>query len=301
MPDTRKVVLDSVTLRFDGDPKSDSALHELRAADVAEVLRGLAGIVGDFDKAGAFHAEGPADSEVLVRPAQEGSFIIEAIRVAGENWETTAAVVGIPSVASIIQWSTKSARADVADIDYLENGNVKITWQDNTVDEVSKAVWDELRKRKRRRKKQLREIMAPLSDERVTKLDVTGEPQGQGKAEEIQAPEPFVLGRADYDSVAPTDEVEESAETFEVEAKMQTIDFDDPTKWRVRAAGQTRKALVEDAEFLRKVAQGLAISSSDIFRLQIRADKIVKNGRERTTWTVVKVEGHRRTAGDNDS
>lgn len=292
-------VLDSVTLRFDGDEKSGADLHELRAADVAQVLQGLAGIVSDFDKAGAFHDEGPADSVMLVRPPQEGSFIIEAIRMAGENWEAVTTAIGIPSVATIIQLSTKSMRADVQDFEHLENGNVKITWQDDTVHEVSRAVWDELNKRKRRRKKQLREIMAPLADDRVTELDVSGAPSSQGQ--DVPPSEPFVLTRADYESVAPSDEVDESVETFEADAQMQAIDFGDPTRWKVKADGKTRKATVDDADFLRRVAGGLAISSSDIFRLRIRADKIVKNGRERTTWTVLKVEGHRRTAGDNNS
>ncbi|MFC1474119.1 hypothetical protein [Rhodococcus qingshengii] len=301
MPDTRRI-LDSVTLRFDGDERSETALHELRAVDVAEVLRGLAGIVGDFDKAGAFHEEGPADSEVLIRPAREGSFIIEAIRVASENWETVTAVTGIPTIASIIQMSTKSMRAEVADFAHLDNGNVKITWQDNTVNEVSRPVWDELNKRKRRRKKQLREIMTPLSDERVAELDVSGDSTPQeDDGTPPPAAEPFRLTRVDYDSAAPTDEIDESSETFEVDAQMQAIDFSDSTRWKVRAAGMTRKASVEDAEFLKQVAGGLAISSSDIFRLRIRADKIVTNGRARTTWTVLKVESHRRTAGDNDS
>ena len=300
--DTRpRKVLDSVTLRFTGTDPSGADLHELRATDVAQVLQGLAGIVSDFDKAGAFHGEGPADSVVLVRPAQEGSFIIEAIRVASENWETIAAVMGLPTVASIIQMSTKSMRAEVEDFDYLENGNVKITWQDKTVNEVSKAVWDELNKRKRRRKKQLREIMTPLSDERVSELDVSGQAPSQDATEETEALETFTLNRADYDSVAPTDDIAESSETFVADAQMQTIDFGDSTKWRVRAAGRTRKAAVEDADFLRQVAQGLAISNSDVFQLRIRADKIVKNGRERTTWTVLKVENHRRRAGDNDN
>ncbi|MCZ4581916.1 hypothetical protein O4158_23085 [Gordonia amicalis] len=247
MPETRKV-LDSVTLRFVGNEESDSDLHELRAIDVSDVLRGLAGIVGDFDKAGVFHVEGPADSQVLVRPPKEGSFVIEAIRLASENWEGVAAITGVPSLATLIQVSTKSARAGVQDFEYLENGNVKITWQDNTVHEVPKPAWDELNKRKRRRKKQLREIMAPLSDERVSELDVSGQaPSEEGTPDEAPAPEPFVLTRADYDSVAPEDEVEESAETFEVDAQMQTIDFGDPKKWRVKAAGRTRKASVEDA------------------------------------------------------
>ncbi|AMS03841.1 hypothetical protein SEA_BAXTERFOX_31 [Gordonia phage BaxterFox] len=299
MPETRKV-LDSVTLHFDGNEESETDLDELRAVDVADVLRGLAGIVGDFDKAGAFHSEGPADSQVLVRPPREGSFVIEAIRVASENWEAVAAATGIPSIAQLIEWSTRSARAEVEDFEHLENGNVKISWQDNTVNEVPRAVWDELNKRKRRRKKQLREIMAPLSDDRVAELEVSGPPADDDQPEQTPAPDSFSLNRADYDSVAPEDEVEESANTFEVDAQMQTIDFGDPTKWRVRAAGRTRKATVEDADFLSQVTQGLAISNSDIFRLQIREDKIVKNGRERTTWTVLKVIRRRRRAGDDD-
>jgi len=298
MADTRKV-LDSVTLRFDGDEKSGTDLHELRAADVAQVLQGLASFVSDFDKAGAFHDEGPADSVMLVRPPQEGSFIIEAIRMAGENWEGVAAVTGIPSVATLINLATKSMRAEVQDFEHLENGNVKIMWQDDTVQEVSRPVWEELNKRKHRRKKQLREIMAPLGDDRVSTLDVSGAPSSED--EETPPSDEFVLTRADFDSVAPTDEVEESEETFEVDGQMQAIDFGDPTRWKVRAAGQTRKATVDDADFLRRVAEGLAISSSDIFQLRIRADKIVKNGRARTTWTVLKVENHRRRAGDGTS
>lgn len=304
MPDTPKVVLDSVTLRFDGDVRSDSALHELRAADVAEVLRGLAGIVGDFDKAGAFHAEGPADSEVLVRPAQEGSFIIEAVRVAYENRETIAAAstaAGVPTIAKIIEWSTRSMRAEVKDFQHLEHGTVKIDWQDGTSQEVPRNVWDELNKRPRRRKKQLREIMTPLSDDRVKTLDVSGVPPAADDGPEPTAPEPLVLRRADYDSVAPSDEIEETTDTFDVLATMQTIDFGDSTKWRVKAAGQTRKAEVKDKDFLRRVAEGLAISLTDTFLLTIREDKIVKNGRTSTTWTVLKVESHRRTAGDGDN
>jgi len=302
----RRTVLDSVTLRFVGDELADADLHELRAADVAQVLQGLAGIVGDFDKAGAFHEEGPVGSEVLVRPAQEGSFIIEAVRVASENWETIAAAssaTGVPTIAKIIEWSTRSARAEVEDFDHLENGNVKVVWQDGTSQEVPKNAWDELNKRKRRRKKQLREIMTPLSDDRVEELDVSGRPPAvDDDDDQAQTePEPLVLRRADYDSVAPSDDIEETTDTFDVLAQMQTIDFTDPTKWRVKAAGRTRKAEVTDKDFLRRVADGLAISNTDTFQLKIREDKVEKNGRSRTRWTVLKVESRRRTAGDDDT
>lgn len=298
-PTSRKV-LDTVTLRFDGNVESD--LNELLAADVAQVLLGLAGLVSDFDKAHVFHAEGPADSQILVRPPEEGSFIIEAVRVAAEHPEAVAAAVGVPSVSQLIWWATKSARAGVQDFTHLDNGNVKVTWQDGTAEEVPKEAWDELNKRKRRRKKQLREIMAPLGDSRVATLDISGPPPVPTAIEDAEdAPEQFVLTRTDYDSVAPTEDITEKADTFEVLAQMQTIDFADSTKWRVKpAGGRARKAVVADAEFLNQVAKGLAISNSDVFRLQVREDTIVKNGRTRSSWTVLKVESHRRTAGDDD-
>lgn len=110
-----------------------------------------------------------------------------------------------------------------------------------------------------------------------------------------------MLTRADYASVAPTDDITEEADTFEVLAQMQIIDFADSTKWRVKpAGGRARKTVVADADFLNQVTQGLAISNSDVFRLHVREHTIVKNVRTRFDWTVLKVERHRRTAGDDD-
>lgn len=125
-------------LRFVGEAEDGGPLHELRAAHVAEVLQGVAGIAGDFARAGLF-GEGLGGGEVLVRPAREGSFLIEVLRIVQENQDSLAAglgATGAPSLASVIWWSTKSARADVSDFEYLDNGNVKVKWQDDTVDEV---------------------------------------------------------------------------------------------------------------------------------------------------------------------
>ncbi|GFG83337.1 hypothetical protein [Mycolicibacter algericus] len=126
-----------------------------------------------------------------MRPAQDGSFLIEVVRVATENWDVvanavtnavtdnwenaqaTASALGAPTIAAVVWWATKSLRADVKDFSYLDNGRVKINWQDDTVDEVPLAAWKELQKRGRRRKSQLRQIMAPLADSRVTKVDVS--------------------------------------------------------------------------------------------------------------------------------
>jgi hypothetical protein len=89
-------------------------------------------MTSDFEKAGVFHEDGPSGSDILVRPAQEGSFLIEVVRVVTENWDTgkktvaaIAAATGTPSLSTMLWWSTNSMRADVKDFSYLDNGNVK--------------------------------------------------------------------------------------------------------------------------------------------------------------------------------
>jgi hypothetical protein len=190
----------------------------------------------------------------------------------------------------------------VQDFEHLDNGNVKITWQDDTAQEVPEKAWRELNKRDRRRKKQLRQIMAPLSDPNVAALEVANTAkESDNDLVPDEAPETFVLTRPDFVAVAPADDVEETEETFETEAQMSAIDFDDYSKWRVKTVDRKRTATVEDEAFLNRVARGLAIRKSDIFRLRIRENTTKKNGRTRTSWTVLRVEDHRRAADDNDS
>lgn len=298
------VEVETLTLRFQGEAEDGTQLHELRAAHVAEVLNGLVGLSSDFSKAGAF-GENLAGAELLVRPAQEGSFLIEVVRWATQNPELATAAVGatgLPTLGQVLRWATKSARAEPREFEHLDNGNVKVYWQDDTVQEVPLIAWQELNKRDTRRKKQLRQIMAPLSDPLVSSVEVESPPPDEGDAA-ISGPEvSFTLERADYDAVRPPEEeIIEDHEFFETEAQMSAVDFDDPGKWRVRTASETRAATVEDAEFLGRVARGLAIRKSDIFRLRIRRDTVVKNGRKRTTWTVVRVESYRRAANDDDA
>lgn len=294
-------VVDSLTLRFVGEEKDGTALHELRAAHVAEVLQGLVGLSSDFAKAGVF-SDGPAGSEVLVRPAQQGSFLIEVLRIIQDSKEAIgvgAVVAGMPTLSQVIWWATRAARADVSDFEHLKNGNVKVSWQDNTVEEVPLPAWQELQKRDRRRKKQLRQIMAPLSDARVSSLEVQSPPTAEVEAGEDA--EAFTLTRPDYDAVRPDDEINERQEIFEIEAQMSAIDFDNPTRWRVKTKDSTRAVTVEDEDFLGRVANGLAIRKSDIFKLRVREDTVEKNGRTRRTWTVLGVESYRRAAHDDDT
>ncbi|MHA7144978.1 hypothetical protein ACX80U_09710 [Arthrobacter sp. TmT3-37] len=301
-------VVESLTLRFEGK-KSENGdpLHELRASHVAEVLQGLVGISSDFTKAGAF-GENPQGSDLLVRPPKEGSFIIEVLRIVAENPELVAAgagAAGVPTLSQVIWWATKSARADVKSFEHLDNGNVKVEWQDDAAQEIPLPAWQELQKRDRRRKKHLRQIMAPLSDPQVSSVEIeanpTKDPEQTEVPEDAKAPEVFTLTRPDYDAVRPEDDIDESDNTFETEAQMSAIDFDNPKKWKIRTKDDNRAAVVEDEKFLYRVANGLAIRKSDIFRLRVREDTIKKNGKTRRTWTVLKVEDYRKAANDGDS
>lgn len=280
---------DILQLRFQDD---EGNLTELNAAHVAEVLQGLVGLANDFAKAGAFGDGVPGD--IRVRPPREGSFILEVV-----NWieahPVLDTVAGSPTLATIVAWCTKSLRAEVSGVDYLDNGNVLVHWQDNTVQEVPTQAWAELNKRKRRRKKQLREILAPLSDRNVT----TAEVRDGGHEGEVEASAPLVvLERTDYRLAAPEDEVSEASEIFETEAQMVTVDFDSGEKWRVRTRQRTKVARLDDEEFLSRVQQGLALHKTDIFNVRIREDRTVKNGRASSKWTVIKVVNHRRASGD---
>lgn len=291
-----EVGADILTLRFVGEDSEGHPLHELRAAHVAQVLEGIVGLAGDFGRAGAF-GEGPPP-EVLVRPPSEGSFVIEVVNWFGENKDLIAAG-GVPSLGSVLWWATKSIRADVTDFDYLDNGNVKVKWTDDTADEIPRAAWAELNKRQRRRKSQLRKILAPLSDGEVTALKVSEADETVVKRPG-DAPEEFTLERVDYHLARPEDEVEEAQRVFESEAQMSAIDFESAERWRVRTAAGSRSVTVEDSGFLARVDRGLAIHKDDIFTLSIREDSVTKNGQTRRTWTVLEVKGQRKRSGDVD-
>lgn len=81
---------------------------------------------------------------------------------------------------------------------------------------------------------------------------------------------------------------------------MSAIDFDDPTKWRIRTIDSTRAVRVEDSSFLSQVASGLAIRKSDIFKLKVREDSVEKNGKTRRTWTVLKVQSYRKAHNSDE-
>ncbi|WKS28547.1 hypothetical protein NLL49_04825 [Corynebacterium propinquum] len=291
-----------LTLRFTGRNNSNN-LHELRAEHISDVLEGISELTQDFDKAGAFHNSGPSRRDLFVRPAREGSFIIELVQVivdsplaqaAAENPAEAAAALGLPSVSQITWIAIRMFKDQVKDFNHLENGNVKINWKDDTASEVTPAVWEELNKRMRRRKKQLRKIMRPMEDARVAELEVSSTADRSEKTT-------ITLVKDDYEAIAPDDSEKEEFDIFETKGQLSAIDFDDSDRWKIKTSFATRVATVEDENFLNKVASGLYLNSTDSFDLKIREDRVTKNGRTTRKWTILRIQKEGELNDDDES
>lgn len=289
-----------VSLRFrTGGDGSDSDLSELNAAQVAEVLQGLVELVSLAARTGALGDDLPPP-EVKVRPPRQGSFLIEAVlEWAANNPEASIglATSAAGNVVLVIKLLVKNLRIAVTDFEYLEDGGtVKIQWQDGTVDVVERAVWDVLSKNRRKTKRQLRKILAPLAQD-AQQLDIAeGPPSVSAKQENAPS---LTASREDYRAALPVDEIEEMpAEVFDVEGRLRRIDFQPDQPWKVQTTRGSRSAVMEDADFLARVNQGLPLRETDIFRFRIRESVTVKNGRRTTSWVIIEVLSHR--AGSDD-
>lgn len=290
---------DVLTLRFRGTDEDGHNLHELRVGHVAEVLEGLSEFVEGLESSGVLHSKRSLDAELFVRPAREGSFIIEVIRAVtedpealGEVYETVKTAEakladwGVPTLGAIIWWATKGMRAAPQDVEYLENEQVKVKWQDNTVDVIPLAAWEELLKSPKRRKKQLRKIMAPLEDPRVRGLEINDVPPEESDDERVQ----FVLDHDDYAASKPETESESSTTHHKFQGRILALDFNDSGQWKVETPFGVRKVTIADRVFLDKIGDGLSITKEDKYQMVIIEEKTVKNERTNRDLTVVHIE-----------
>lgn len=119
--------------------------------------------------------------------------------------------------------------------------------------------------------------------------------------EVLQEPARLVVDRTDYRiAAAHEDEVEEEVTTFDTEAEIRSIDFRAGEKWRVRTREGTRRATIEDDEFLRLLDEGMALHKNDLFDVTIREVSTTRNGRTTTEWTLERVSRKRRGGDDVD-
>lgn len=288
-----------VQLRF-----ADEAgqVQHLNAAELAEVLQGMVAFTSQMARSGLF-GDGPPP-EVRVRPTQEGSFIVEALVLwAGENPEGAVSIAFTAGGALMkaLDFAFRNLRGvSMSDFQYLDNGNVKVNWADNTVQEVPQGVFNELKKAKRSTKKALRQLLAPLGDD-VDTLEVRDGRPSDETEDVLRSEAAVVVDRTDYRiAAAESDEVEEEIRTFDTEAELRSIDFRAGEKWRVKTPHGVRQATIEDEDFLRRLDEGMALHKNDLFDVTIREVATTRNGRTTREWSLERVTRKRRGGDDVD-
>jgi len=286
-----------VQLRFSNE---DNTVNDINAAEFAEVLQGLVEFTSQLAKAGSF-GDGMAPV-VRVRPPVEGSFIVDAIVTSYgiDPVATVGTIMGVTGgIGQSINVAVKRLRGDVVtDIDYLNNGNVKLNWRDGTVSEVPEPAWKQLNAMKSSTRKALRKIMAPLSDD-VAHLEVRDGALDESSDEVLQSEPEVVMSRSDYyTAAAEVDDESIETEVLEAEAQLRSIDFRPGEKWRVQTPLGNRLATIEDEDFLLRLDRGMALHKNDIFTVLINETRTTKNGRTTKEWSITQVTFKRR--GDDD-
>lgn len=269
------------------------------AASLVGVLEGLIGMVGEASSAGLL-GDGPAP-EVLVQPPEEGSFEIVAIlQWVTDNpelaiWLGGGAIGMGGNVIMVIRWLIRIVRGEVDDFDYVDDGtSVKVKWKDGTVEEIPREAWKRFQKLRRKTKRNLQKVLAPTRD-RDRELTMTSDPDGPGPQPQVE----LVAGKDDYRAALAAEEpTDVQVNRFDVEGKLRMVDFDPDKPWRIRTIEGSRRAQVEDLEFLQKVREGLPLTENDIFQFRIREEITTSNGRHRTKWAIESVLNHRRAASD---
>jgi hypothetical protein len=301
---------DMIQLRF-GDERGDYT--DMNARDLAEVLQGLTTLVSDAQQAGVFGDAPPP--EVRVLPIREGSVTIQAVvQWAVDNpelieWAKEVArdatsgglLLGAGWVMKgVIGTALKRLRSRPEKVERLDNGNYLIQWPGGAPEEVSPEVWDLVNKPSRRTRKAMAQLQAPMSED-ATFMEVrAGEREADPKAL-LKTPTDVVADKRDYYAAADS-KVEENVVKVvhdDIEAQLRAINFSDPSKWQVAALGRTRKATIDDAEFLSTVERGVQYGKNDIFRVTLVETTTVREGqRNKIDWTLTKVVRTRRGADD---
>lgn len=274
-------------LRFSGRNES---LDEIPAADLAQSLLGIEAFAEQMAKDGLFGDGIPP--EVKVRPPRQGSFILETVfEWSAANPEGAAGLY--TAAGGAISWAINSGvkilKGDKPeDIEYLDNGNVKVQWSKSGVSEVPVKAWKTLQEMKHPTRKKLAKIMTPLSGE-ADILEVRN-----GKPEETSDE---ILQRAPVDSLTKTDyrlaveaPIEEvDVKVFTVEGTFESMDFKPGRKWKLKSTAGTRMATMDDMKFQLELERGLRIGKEDIFEVTIEETSTTVGESTVTSWSMVKL------------
>jgi hypothetical protein len=298
-----------VQLRFADDGDN---VRDISASDLADVLSGLVEFSSELAKSGEF-GDGIAP-RVRIRAPKEGSFVIEAVVWLQEN-PIAAMGLATAGTAAATAFGTAAGKAVVTaistgvrnlrgqkptDFSYLENGDVKVKWEDGSVSELRKETWDKLQEMKRPTRRALSKILTPLNTD-ADRLEVREASVTETTDQILSTPAETVAVRGDFlAAITEPDDSYENERIFETEATLGSIDFGTNQKWRVETTSEgTRKANIEDLDFLHGLDRGDAIHKNDIFWLKIRETVTKERGRNASTeWAVIEVKRTKR--GDTD-
>jgi len=289
-----------VQLRF-ADHHGD--VHDLNAAEMAEVLEGLVELTSALASDGEFGEGYPP--EVRVRPPREGSFIIEAVLALSSAHPAEALTIATTTggvLAKGVSVGLKRLRGvEPSDVEFLPENQVKVKWpNDSGFDIVSRKTWDRFTDMKRKTRGSLRKLMAPMGDD-VDSLELRDGGVDESTSELLDSPAEVVADRRDYrEAAAHEDEIEEDEFEFDVEAKLLSVDFRPDQKWTITTSYGSRKARMDDSEFVARLDDDLALHKNDIFNVTIREVRTVKNGRTSRDWSMIHVERIRQGSDDDD-
>ncbi|MGU3358163.1 hypothetical protein ACLBWJ_12990 [Microbacterium sp. M4A5_1d] len=303
-----------VQLRF---ADSDDNVTDISAQDLSQVLEGLLEFSRELAKSGEF-GDGPAP-EIRIRVPKQGSFVLEALVWLQQNPITGAGLGGaaIAGTAMAKELGTAAGKAVANAIgvgirqlrsekpqraEMLQNGEILLTWPDETTTQITTATWNKLNEMKRPTRTALRKLMSPLGKD-ADRLEVRAASVAESTPEILSEPAEATARPGDYLS-ASTEPVEafERERVFETEAVLRSIDFDSADKWRVETTKDgTRQARIDDREFLLSLDRGEAIHKGDIFWLRILEVVSKEPGKNTSTdWTVLEVRRTKRGERDGN-
>lgn len=270
----------------------DNSLGEISAAELSDALSGVVELTSQMHKAGLFGNAVPP--EVKARPAEKGSFVLTTViefissdpLIVGALYSTAGSALLLVVGAGIKLLRGVCIRSQVA----TGYGTMAITWEDGSFDELPISAWRKLSTMPNQTKKAFRKLMAPLSDE-ATMLEMRDGAVDKDSQELSQQPAAATATRDDYRAATYEEEVDEpDIDRFEAEAQFVNVDFEDGERWRIRTPRGERKVSIEDQDFLRRVSRNEPISKNNIYRVWIREESAVSNGRRSTTWALESVE-----------
>lgn len=280
---------------------SDGGDTYLSAWELAASIEGVAGFAEQLAKKGVF-GEG-IKPEVQVRPMKEGSFVVDFVIPALAEHALDAIPVAVGAAGMLFYDQIKAGINNikgipVADFDLVSDDFIKVTWKDGEATQVHKDVWDEFQNMKKRTRRNLEKIIAPLSSSADTVEFRGGSPSEDAKEIMESKPIAAVTSKEYQEVVSAPQEVQEYDREFIAEAKFESVDFRPGGKCRIASTAGRRMVTIEDDNFQSLLDSGLKIGKDDLYEVTIKETVTVKSGRSTTSWVLTNIRRTKKGDGE---